>query len=1032
MEFGRGYFVDLLYCTTVDCAIFLTLSQVNEHYGMLSARRAICNTCRSDLLNLFQRGFCGPAVLRSALRFNRRRSQWQQSSRSFHASRVATLDERPQRPPQRDLNDPTERFLSDDELRAQFEALDALEEYSAEDDKEDIDDNQDTAEETQPTDSEGLTVDLMPNNAAALARAELLQQLQELRDEGADAAEIAERARELFGDRLPLEALQSDEAGIYTRLYGEPLLPNIEPEVDVATLLDKQGDEIDYDLDKSRIGLSEEDNQALLDWQDDVDSSNITGGFESGLDRDAEDGYTLDRAEEDEEPTERRHPFTTLGNFQTNPKTLTMPREQYLEPFDNVMTGFNNAHLREVCEKSFGGPGLPDSPLTPRSGRSRPQVAVQLQASQYYMGEQMANAFVTTVMPPAFAAISAALVDARKRLGASWLNTLLAKEGGPRVLDAGAGGAAIMAWDEIVRAHWSTLHTSEEEPNPVPTSKAVVLAGSDPLRHRSASLLSNTTFVPRLPDYATIRSKPTLDDDRPAQARKEFDVVFSTYSLLPFKEEWERKQYIQNLWSLLSPSGGVLILIEKGMPRGFEAIAAAREQLLERFIATPPGQETRYTAIHRSNESDGAPWQPETGMIIGPCSNHEPCPMYKIQGKSIGRKDICSFQQRYIRPPYLQRVIGASARNHDDVDFSYISVMKGQDLRRSEFSEWSHITDPLSAPSKSVDQQNNTPQSNSKAFLDLCGAGFEEVRPNADHADVGDIDDDTIDTNIHADAANPPTYPPTHLLPRLIFSPIKRRNHVILDLCTPLGTIERWTVPRSFSRTAYRDARKASWGDLWALGAKTRIPRNLRQGSGQTKLTAILDGHMKGKPGSREEKLHNAEMKMRQALAEGRREEEEENREMERRYEAGYQRSEGRKSSAKPASKRSAELERDDAPVATQRNTSSKYSDDNNDDQDELDYEIEQKLLAWEADLTDKRPLDRQGKPMRIKKPRRRDVEEDAREVPWSGFAPVDDDADSDATDVIKRPQKPKRAGKGSALRTTAPGGSGRVRPGRR
>jgi hypothetical protein len=48
-------------------------------------------------------------------------------------------------------------------------------------------------------------------------------------------------------------------------------------------------------------------------------------------------------------------------------------------------------------------------------------------------------------------------------------------------------------------------------------------------------------------------------------------------------------------------------------------------------------------------------------------------------------------------------------------------------------------------------------------------------------------------------------------------------------------------VPRSFSRQAYRDARKSDWGDLWALGAKTRVHRNLRiggpdSGSGKDKL----------------------------------------------------------------------------------------------------------------------------------------------------------------------------------------------------
>jgi hypothetical protein len=59
---------------------------------------------------------------------------------------------------------------------------------------------------------------------------------------------------------------------------------------------------------------------------------------------------------------------------------------------------------------------------------------------------------------------------------------------------------------------------------------------------------------------------------------------------------------------------------------------------------------------------------------------------------------------------------------------------------------------------------------------------------------------------------------------------MKRRGHIILEVCTPSAKIERWTVPRSFSKQAFRDARKARWGDLWALGAKTRIAKTIRMG----------------------------------------------------------------------------------------------------------------------------------------------------------------------------------------------------------
>jgi ribosomal protein RSM22 (predicted rRNA methylase) len=67
-------------------------------------------------------------------------------------------------------------------------------------------------------------------------------------------------------------------------------------------------------------------------------------------------------------------------------------------------------------------------------------------------------------------------------------------------------------------------------------------------------------------------------------------------------------------------------------------------------------------------------------------------------------------------------------------------------------------------------------------------------------------------------------------LPRIVFPPMKRDGHVVLDVCTSFGNIERWTVPRSYGKVAYRDARKARWGDLWTLGAKTKVKRNLALG----------------------------------------------------------------------------------------------------------------------------------------------------------------------------------------------------------
>ena len=169
-------------------------------------------------------------------------------------------------------------------------------------------------------------------------------------------------------------------------------------------------------------------------------------------------------------------------------------------------------------------------------------------------------------------------------------------------------------------------------------------------------------------------------------------------------------------------------------------------------------------------------------MIVAPCTNHSTCPMHNPAGPTKGRRDYCHFEQRYIRPAFLQRIMGAKDRNHEDIKFSYLAVQRGVDMRQQQ----------------GIRQDSEATEA---AF-----EGFE-----------------------HAEQSDTLAFHPLSV-PRAVYPPMKRRGHVIFDLCTPAGKIERWTVPRSYSRQAYRDARKSNWGDLWALGAKTRIPRKLNLG----------------------------------------------------------------------------------------------------------------------------------------------------------------------------------------------------------
>ena len=715
---------------------------------------------------------------------------------------------------------------------------------------------------------------------------------------------IVRRARETFGETLPTNFLSPEEYIIYERLYGPPthttrpedvrlfqglneeLMEDIEEQKSPRDALfreNSEGDweEVDYQVERRQEEQSLEANQVSMeDTLEEVMENNgedaVRTGEEENLINDHDDDFrarmTLYKdmtaanqaLEPDEPPTEegeaiaedqylkeeqqefeddendenddletlgdfndafgeaegerasRFHHLTRAGKFGTTPRTIEIPRATVVDPITALLADASTKQLKEVAQKVFGGPLLPNSTATPSSkGTHLQQQPIALAASQFHMGPMEANAYIAANIPGTYAAVMSTLEEVRKRVGAGWLRDLLVKEGGPRILDAGGGGAGALAWREILREEWERLHpNSTAEENPVPVGKSTVVTGSPTLRHRVRDLLENTTFLPRLPDYNPSLDHPSLENQK-ATPRKRYDIIVAPHTLWTLREDHMRKNQVQNFWSLLDPNGGILILIEKGVPRGFELIAGAREVLLKHHIASP-GSETAENHIEEPFESLSR--EKEQGMIIAPCTNHLKCPLYLTHGANKGRKDYCHFSQRFNRPAFLQRLIGPSNRNHEDIKFSYVAVQRGVDQR----------------------QKLGIPQGQAATNAAIIGYEFEsaEGQDAIKSSDHEIVDPDSPHQQL------PFVHPLS--LPRLVLPPLKRDKHVILDLCTPTGKLERWTVPRSFSKQGYRDARKARWGDLWALGAKTRVPRNIRIGETKRR-TRERGGHKVGK-----------------------------------------------------------------------------------------------------------------------------------------------------------------------------------------
>ncbi len=87
---------------------------------------------------------------------------------------------------------------------------------------------------------------------------------------------------------------------------------------------------------------------------------------------------------------------------------------------------------------------------------------------------------------------------------------------------------------------------------------------------------------------------------------------------------------------------------------------------------------------------------------------------------------------------------------------------------------------------------------------------------------------DPAEAEADADAVQEPQVDPRELFAssrwaRVVSPPIKRGGHVLLDLCTPQGAIERRIIGRDGVGSAgYRQARGVKWGDVWPYNKALR------------------------------------------------------------------------------------------------------------------------------------------------------------------------------------------------------------------
>ncbi|SCV70859.1 BQ2448_3621 [Microbotryum intermedium] len=385
-------------------------------------------------------------------------------------------------------------------------------------------------------------------------------------------------------------------------------------------------------------------------------------------------------------------------------------------------------------------------------------------------------AFLSGLMPSIYAATVHVLEMTRQRL--AWIPGEDGKSVPDRVVDFGSGTGS---------GAWATRKVWNDSEDPVEyvgldKDRSMVELGSriigalprrmvnvDPKDKDEARSISEQDDEPfptttakmyqlAIPASVSSFARLGIPLNPKAESSKSWDrtLVLSSFSLGELSTREKRKEFVRSMWET---GANVIVIVERGTPRGSRIIKDAREQLLmygAREAETGVGDEEQ-----QQKHEDG-----DRGcFVLAPCAHDGACPLHQSTNM------FCHFAQR-VQSPAFHRATKHSTQGQEIARFSYIVIKRG--------------SRPCSPPPSSL------------------------------------ISKDFLSTSLRVNPPPPLATPSTSTRwtwPRILSPPSKRSGHIILDVCSSSdlrqtsGQIERHIIPKSQGRQAYYDARKSSWGD---------------------------------------------------------------------------------------------------------------------------------------------------------------------------------------------------------------------------
>ena len=408
-----------------------------------------------------------------------------------------------------------------------------------------------------------------------------------------------------------------------------------------------------------------------------------------------------------------------------------------------------------------------------------------------------------------------------------------------------------------------------------------------------APLGSPITVVPALPSL----SHPLTPSE----------LVVCAYGLLEMGKD-RRRITLQRLWGAVK-GGGVLVLVEEGTQEGFDVIRSARQQLLQSHVGGRPTKQPKEGVASKETDAltaaaDGiathpllpvlpAPTAPlvspgpSSPTVLAPCGHDAVCPQ--------GKDGVCAFAQRLLQSTLPKTSPYRRVKTKDRLGgvllerFSYVVLHKGPITPQGSYDENERV-DPReaegqadvedSAETVQVEEQTGEAEGESETNLTARAEGevseeaVAEVEPTSALPGDGQPAADLPAGSDPPLPAPPLPLPPAfyvHRYHRLLSPVLQRGEHVVMDVCSTDGHLERRTVGKNSSggvEGPYRQARHAKWGDLWqhprrgrgmGRSAEIRITRTVKEvktaqdEDGQGKLTAgeAVEGERQGKKGKK-------------------------------------------------------------------------------------------------------------------------------------------------------------------------------------